>query len=159
MATRKTADQWFAAYGESHQHRTNERIHWWCIPGIFWSVLGFLWSIPVPEPLALALPWFNWALVGIFVATGFYLWLSPPLSAGMLFFMSLGYLSLALMDIYSPWAVWKICAVTFVLAWAGQFIGHAIEGRKPSFFQDLVFLLIGPAWLLSFIYKRLGQKY
>ena len=47
----------------------------------------------------------------------------------------------------------------FVVAWIGQFIGHKIEGQKPSFFQDLQFLLIGPAWLLSFIYKKIGVKY
>ena len=47
----------------------------------------------------------------------------------------------------------------FIVAWIGQFIGHKIEGKKPSFFQDLQFLLIGPAWLLSFIYDKLGIKY
>jgi uncharacterized membrane protein YGL010W len=52
--------------------------------------------------------------------------------------------------------VWKICAAIFVLAWIGQFIGHKIEGKNPSFFKDVVFLLIGPAWLMSFVYKKLG---
>ena len=47
----------------------------------------------------------------------------------------------------------------FVGAWIGQFIGHKIEGQKPSFFEDLQFLLIGPAWLLSFIYNKMGIKY
>ena len=47
----------------------------------------------------------------------------------------------------------------FILSWIGQFIGHKIEGKKPSFFEDIQFLLIGPAWLLSFIYKKLGIKY
>jgi len=46
-----------------------------------------------------------------------------------------------------------------VLAWIGQFIGHRIEGKKPSFLQDLQFLLIGPAWLLHFIYKKWGIRY
>jgi len=47
----------------------------------------------------------------------------------------------------------------FVIAWIGQFIGHKIEGKKPSFLEDLQFLLIGPAWLLHFIYKKLGIVY
>jgi len=46
-----------------------------------------------------------------------------------------------------------------VLAWIGQFIGHMIEGKRPSFFQDLQFLMIGPMWLLSFVYQRLGLRY
>ena len=55
--------------------------------------------------------------------------------------------------------LWKISLIIFVVAWAGQFVGHKIEGKKPSFFQDIQFLLIGPAWLLSFIYNKLGIKY
>jgi uncharacterized membrane protein YGL010W len=43
----------------------------------------------------------------------------------------------------------------FVLAWIGQFIGHKIEGKKPSFIKDIQFLLIGPIWLLSDIYNKL----
>jgi uncharacterized membrane protein YGL010W len=49
--------------------------------------------------------------------------------------------------------------VLFVLAWVGQFIGHRIEGKRPSFFQDLQFLLIGPLWLLADLYRRLGVRY
>ena len=95
----------------------------------------------------------------ILAATAFYAWLSPALSAGMLFFMSLCYSALVLLDLFAPWPVWIICVVAFVAAWIGQFIGHRIEGKKPSFFKDVVFLLIGPAWLMSFVYKKLGQKY
>ena len=58
-----------------------------------------------------------------------------------------------------PWPIWQISAVVFTLAWIGQFIGHRIEGKKPSFFQDAAFLLIGPAWLMSSLYRKMGQKY
>jgi uncharacterized membrane protein YGL010W len=47
----------------------------------------------------------------------------------------------------------------FILAWVGQFIGHKIEGMKPSFFQDLQFLLVGPMWLMHFVFKKLGLRY
>jgi uncharacterized membrane protein YGL010W len=159
MADKKTADQWFAEYGESHQHPTNETIHWICVPLIFFSILGFVWSIPVPEALAERAPWFNWTLVAMAIAQVFYVRLSPALSAGMLCFMSLCYSVVAVLAFFAPWPVWQICAVVFVLAWIGQFIGHAMEGKKPSFFKDVVFLLIGPAWLMSFVYKRFGQRY
>ena len=52
-----------------------------------------------------------------------------------------------------------IAAAVFVVAWIGQFIGHAIEGKKPSFFEDVKFLLVGPAWLLHFVYRRAGIRY
>ena len=55
--------------------------------------------------------------------------------------------------------VWRLSLAIFVVAWIGQFIGHKIEGKKPSFFEDIQFLLIGPAWLLSFIYNKFGIKY
>lgn len=44
--------------------------------------------------------------------------------------------------------------IIFTIAWIGQFIGHKIEGKKPSFLEDIQYLLIGPAWLLHFIYKN-----
>ena len=159
MSEKKTADQWFAEYGDSHQDHTNELIHWICVPLIFFSVLGFVWSIPAPEVLAEGVPGFNWALVAIFAATVFYVRLSPRLSAGLLFFMAICYCIIVAIELSDVFPVWKICAVIFVLAWIGQFIGHKIEGKKPSFFKDLVFLLIGPAWLMGFVYKRLGQRY
>ncbi len=37
----------------------------------------------------------------------------------------------------------------FVIAWIGQFYGHKVEGKKPSFLKDLQFLLIGPAWVFE----------
>jgi uncharacterized membrane protein YGL010W len=49
--------------------------------------------------------------------------------------------------------------VVFAVAWIGQFVGHGIEGRKPSFLEDVKFLLIGPAWLLGDLYRRLGIAY
>jgi uncharacterized membrane protein YGL010W len=60
---------------------------------------------------------------------------------------------------YAPWPVWAICLTLFVVAWIGQFIGHKIEGKKPSFFKDVQFLLIGPAWLLSKVYRKAGQRF
>ena len=156
---RKSADQWFAEYGESHQAHANELIHWICVPLIFFSVLGFIWIIPVPAAWDPIVPWFNWTLVAIVVVMLFYAWLSLPLAVGMLGFMTVCHSVLLRIEARAPWPVWKVCLVVFVLAWIGQFIGHKIEGKKPSFLKDVVFLLIGPAWLLSKIYRKVGLKY
>ena len=159
MAEKKSADQWFADYGESHQHQANELIHWVCVPVIFFCVLGLLWCVPVPEAWQERVPWFSWTLLAMAAAMMFYVRLSPRLSAGLLCFMAICYWGIATLDLLAHWPVGKICAVAFVLAWIGQFIGHRIEGRRPSFLKDLVFLLIGPAWLMSMVYKKLGQRY
>jgi uncharacterized membrane protein YGL010W len=160
MATpRKSADQWFAEYGESHQDDTNELIHWICVPVIFFCVMGLIRSIPVPAVIAGILPRFNWLLPPLGAALLFYFRLSAPLAFGLLGFIAVCYCLLEATAMIVPFPVWQVCLVLFVLAWIGQFIGHKIEGKKPSFFKDVVFLLIGPAWLMHFVYKKLGIAY
>ncbi len=160
MATpRKSADQWFAEYGESHQDGTNKTIHWICVPIIFFSVMGLLWSVPVPAALAGPLPWFNWLHPVMIAAMIFYSRLSVPLAFGLLGFIAVCYYLLEWQAILCPFPAWKSSLILFVLAWIGQFIGHKIEGKKPSFFKDVVFLLIGPAWLMHFIYKKNDVRY
>ena len=158
-AARKSADQWFAEYGESHQDHANETIHWICVPTIFCCVLGLVWSIPVPHAILGAMPEFNWTLPVAIAVLLFYIRLSLPLAVGMFLFISVCYGLIEWHAAACPFPVWKSCLILFVVAWIGQFIGHKIEGKKPSFFNDVVFLLIGPAWLLHFIYKRLGIRY
>ena len=155
----KTADQWFADYGKSHQNETNELIHWICVPTIFWCVLGLIWSLPVPVALAAVAPWFNWTQPAACAVLLFYLRLSMPLAVGMFLFMSACYAIIEWLALVCPFPLWKSALILFCAAWVGQFIGHKIEGQKPSFFHDVVFLLIGPAWLMHFVYKRLGMRY
>jgi uncharacterized membrane protein YGL010W len=159
MAEKRTADQWFAEYGESHQNHTNELIHWICVPVIFCCALGFVSLIPVPESWSASAPWFNWALVAMLGVGIFYVRLSPRLSAGLWLFMAVCYAAIVTLDWFLPWPLTWIFAGAFAIAWIGQFIGHAIEGKRPSFFKDVGFLLIGPAWLMSLVYKKFGQKY
>jgi len=156
---KKTAEQWFAEYGESHQDHTNELIHWICVPVIYFCVMGLIWSIPVPANWTDQAPWFDWLLPIAPLVMIFYLRLSPLLSLGMFAFMTVCYAGILGLAMYAPWPVWAICLTLFVLAWIGQFIGHKIEGKKPSFFKDVQFLLIGPAWLLSKVYRKAGQRF
>ncbi len=157
----KTIDQWLEEYGESHRNKTNKLIHWICVPTIMFTVLGFFMAIPrgdlfswVPNQVAFLA---NWGGVILVLAGLFYLRLS--------FAMFLGMSLIALAMLYGAYeldkitTLWLVCLVVFVVAWIFQFIGHKIEGKKPSFFKDLQFLLIGPAWLLSFVYRKMGVKY
>ena len=89
------------------------------------------------------------------MATAFYAWLSVQIAVGMLALFALMVFPLTLLGSNAL----AVAAVVFVLAWIGQFVGHAIEGKKPSFFEDVKFLLVGPAWLLHFIYRRAGIAY
>ena len=47
-------------------------------------------------------------------------------------------------------ALWLTVAGGLLVAgWAIQFIGHAFEGKKPAFVDDLVGLLIGPLFIVA----------
>lgn len=136
----KSLDMWLEEYGESHRNPVNKTIHWICVPVIQFCVLGLLYSL---HPYA--------ALTSIAISLIFYATLSLPLTLGMLA------ISIAMLALISALPhVFAVCLTLFVLAWAGQFYGHRVEGKKPSFFKDLQFLLVGPVWLLNFIYQRLG---
>jgi uncharacterized membrane protein YGL010W len=154
----RSVEDWFADYGTSHQHPANKALHWICVPLIVFAVLGLLWSLPVPAALATGAPLLNWATLAVVVGLGYYALLSARLALGMLPLMALALLALMrLATLATP--LWQLCLAIFVVAWIGQFIGHAIEGRRPSFFKDLQFLLVGPLWLLGLVYRRLGLGY
>ena len=137
-------DDLFARYAESHRNPANKAIHWVCVPLITWSVIALLWSW---TPIA--------AYVLIAASIAFYSLLSPVIAIGMLGVSAALVYPLTLLGTHALVA----SVVVFVAAWIGQFIGHRIEGRKPSFFDDVKFLLIGPAWLLGHVYRRLGIPY
>lgn len=101
----------------------------------------------------------NWAIIVTLAFIFYYLKLSKVMAAGMFLIAVFLLLGNYLMQSYLEIALWKISLVIFGVAWVGQFMGHKIEGRKPSFFEDIQFLLIGPAWLLSFIYTKFNIKY
>ena len=98
-------------------------------------------------------------MIAVLLVALFYLRLSVPVMIGMALFSSLCLLVSAWLDIHAPWPLWAIALALFVAAWIGQFYGHKVEGKKPSFLDDLQFLMIGPAWLMGFIYRRLGIGY
>ena len=154
-------DQLLSEYGESHQHVTNKTIHWICVPLIFFSVVGMLASIPsdwVQSVLGEGNFYANWATVALVVAIAYYATLSITLTIGMaLFTFVCLFVARVIAETGTP--LWAASIFIFVVAWIGQFYGHKVEGKKPSFLKDLQFLLIGPAWLMHFIYKKLRIPY
>jgi uncharacterized membrane protein YGL010W len=136
----RTLESWLSEYSESHQNKSNQKLHKICVPAIFFSILGMLWTAswgPV-----------NAAMIVTVLILPFYIRLGmkalvlivPQLlvTFGILYFWSLN---------SSGQFIFNTCLGIFVIAWIGQFIGHKIEGKKPSFFKDLQFLLIGPIWV------------
>lgn len=153
-------DNLLEKYGESHKNKLNKAIHWVMVPSIFFSIIGLLFSVPV---FGLSKTTFlNFGTPALVITLFYYFRLSKKLSIGFLLW--------SLICLYGNFIIYKyvqfsdsklayISAGIFVFAWVFQFIGHKVEGKKPSFLDDIKFLLVGPAWLMHFIFKKLNLSY
>jgi uncharacterized membrane protein YGL010W len=144
-AQSRNIDALLAQYSESHRNPTNELIHFVCVPLIVFSLLGILYALHPVVALA-AVGWSMW----------YYLQLSKPFAVGML---AMAILMLAVLAAMPPMTVLPLSIAVFVVSWIGQFVGHKIEGKKPSFLDDMRFLLIGPLFVLGFLYRRFKLAY
>ena len=142
-------DRWFASYSGDHRNQTNQWIHVLCVPAI-------LWTIPVVAT------WFRpglFAALAMFFAWTFYYRASRRIGLGMLaVFVAMAWLTRGLFYALGREQLLYVAIGVFVVAWIAQFVGHSklFEGKRPSFLTDLRYLLVGPAWLLSKVYRKLG---
>jgi len=137
-------DTLIAHYAQSHQNATNEALHCVCVPLIMFSLVGLIHAL---HPVA--------ALVFLSASMVYYLRLSPRAAVLMLIWSSV--LWMAITSLHSQQVL--IYTTIFVLAWVGQFIGHKLEGQKPSFFEDLQYLWIGPLFVAQVLLSRFGWRW
>lgn len=150
---------YFDEYGESHQNQQNKLIHWIFVPTIFFSVIGLLWVLKLgAENAVFGIPLNAAMIVSPFVIT-YYMRLNRTIAIGMAAKTLVGLFMAFYVESWFGASQWMIWLGVFVVSWIFQFIGHGIEGKKPSFAKDLQFFLIGPAWILSALYRSLGIKY
>ena len=150
----RPVDAYLDQYSADHRNATNQWIHLLCVPAIVWSVTAMIWTIPVPATLLRPGAIAAFTMVA---ALAWYLRLSRKLFAGILVaFVLFGALDWFIATNYGMRALLYSAIGVFVVAWIGQFIGHIYEGHRPSFFTDLVFLLVGPMWTLRKLYTRMG---
>lgn len=155
----RTLNSWLDEYQESHQNPLNSLIHMFCVPAIFFSTLGLLWAVPIGHWLGLPAPWDVWV-------NGSALVVIP----GMMFYCTLSMREVAVMFLWFLLTVAGIlaiqasglslvitCAMLWGLAWVLQLYGHKVEGAKPSFAKDLLFLLVGPLFVMDKVYRKLGR--
>jgi uncharacterized membrane protein YGL010W len=143
----KSLSQWLDEYAESHQNKTNKLIHFICIPVIFYSLYLLLFCIDIPSKNSLI------NIANLVYAGCLWFWFKLNFRLGI-YFMILGF-AMALSTLWIEGVVggfnisiFGLALSLFVLAWIGQFVGHKMEGKKPSFVKDIQFLLIGPAWIV-----------
>ncbi|MDE2418835.1 MAG: DUF962 domain-containing protein [Burkholderiales bacterium] len=145
-ATQRRVDQLLAHYGESHQHPTNERIHFVAIPMIMLSLIGLIYSLH---------PWAAYAFVAASMV--YYVRLSAVFLVAMGLVTWLMLTIVHRLDAAGMLLAFSIAA--FVVAWIFQFIGHKVEGKKPSFFEDIQYLWVGPLFVLSKLFVKLGIRW
>lgn len=152
----RTLNEWFDEYAVSHQNPKNKAIHYICVPVIFFSIVGLLFSIPsalLKSLFSFNLPIIeNWAFVFLLFAMVFYIRLSWIMALKIAVFSGICLILNYYISTIFP--LWIFSLLLFTVAWIGQFYGHEIEGKKPSFFKDLQFLLIGPAWVLDNLFAN-----
>jgi len=153
-----TSQQLLNEYSESHQNPSNQIIHNIFVPLIYFSVIGLLWDVKLPvaldflgnEPL-------NAAMICSALVFTYYVQKSFSISIGMLLVSVLTLIGCYFLD--DSMSVWKISLGVFIVSWIFQFIGHEIEGKKPSFLKDIQFFLVGPMWVMAKLYNKLGVRY
>ncbi len=135
----RSLDSYLDEYAESHRNETNKAIHNVAVPLIMWSLLGFL------HTFVIAGSDFRASYILIIFSMLYYASFRKP---GVL--LAMGAITGVMVASFSfvPELRW-VSIVVFLLSWVAQFYGHKVEGKKPSFFKDLLFLLIGPIWVLS----------
>jgi uncharacterized membrane protein YGL010W len=152
---------WLDEYSSSHQNPNNILIHKICVPVIAWTVLGFLWSIPLPKFIRQNLGSYLSHIIPMVVigpTLAFYFRLSTKMASIMTLIVLLSLGLLARME-QKQVKIFRLSLIIFILAWIGQFVGHGIEGKKPSFTDDLKFLAVGPLWTLASVFRALGIEY
>jgi len=153
---------WFDEYSLSHQNPINITLHKVCVPVIVFSLVGMLWSIPIPKNFRNRI---SIGRVGLINASlilipvfAFYWHLSSQMAICMLIIILMMLTIFAQMEIKQI-RIFRLSIILFIIGWIGQFIGHEIEGKKPAFFKDLQFLFIGPLWVLASVFRLVGIDY
>lgn len=161
--TNKNLLSWFEEYAESHQNPVNVYLHKICVPTITVTLLAMLWSLPFfPKSIRQTISiggvgLFNPSLILVPILA-FYLNLSTTMALTMAALFLVVILLLSILERFNV-RIFRWALIIFIFAWIGQFVGHEIEGKKPAFFKDLQFLLIGPLWVLAHAFDALGIEY
>lgn len=146
----RTETEFLAEYAKSHRNKTNQIVHMFCVPLIFFATLGLFWLLPVGQWIP-GVPeeyqeWVNLATLGVLPVMAFYLRLSLWSTLTGLSWLGISFAGIVLME-RAGLPLLPVFSGIWVAAWAVQFWGHKVEGAKPSFADDLVFLLIGPLFV------------
>lgn len=143
-ASARKVDELLAHYGQSHKNPSNEVIHFIAIPLIMISLVGLIFALH---------PYLAYAFVAASLA--YYARLSLVFLGVMTVLTALTLALLHSLGIF----LFPLCISVFIVAWIMQSIGHQIEGKKPSFLEDIQYLWVGPLFVLSKLFIKFGRSW
>ena len=148
-------DDWLTKYGESHAELTSPIVYWIAVPMVVLGTVGLLWALPVPDKFQEISPLVNWGSLFLMAATVYYFIISVPLAIGMLPFV-IGVASIQSWLEMSQYSPIRICTGLLIAGVVGLLLGRRGKKMLSKVIQDLQLMMIGPAWLLSVLYRRMG---
>lgn len=158
MTTATTIDDWADKYGQLRRGGPGSVSAWLGIPLIVGSLIGILWSAPVPAVLRDASPAINFATLFLMATFVYYCILSISLGfAGFLFLLVLTAPSIWLTRAEMPLA--SIASSLFFVTFVWQLVDTRIATGRLCVIQNLQYLMIGPVWILRAAYRKLGLAY
>jgi hypothetical protein len=125
-------------------------------PMIVVGWLGLLWALPVPRIFSESSPVLNWSTLFMMASVVYYFILSLALAFGLLPFVVLSAVVLATLDSSAaPLAL--VSATALVIALFAQTVRQS--GHWRSLLNCILFVMLGPPWLLAAVYRRLRIPY
>ena len=148
-------DSWLQRYEETHSDVTYPVIYWVAVPVVVLSTVGLLWSLPIPDEFYAISPLLNWGTAFLMATTVYYFIISVSLAIGMLPFV-VGLASIQMWLAQSNYSTLRVSLGLLAAGIIGLWLGHRDQHSLRPVIQDLQMMMIGPAWILSVLYRRIG---
>lgn len=148
-------DGWLRRFEETHRDLKNPVIYWASVPIVVLGTVGLLWALPVPDEFFEISPLLNWGTAFLMAAAVYYFIISVSLAIGLLPFI-IGVAGIDMWLVASGYSLFRVSLGLLVAGIIGLWLGHRREKGVRAVLQDLQYMMLGPAWLLSVIYRRIG---
>lgn len=146
---------WLKRYEDSHLELRYPMLYWAAVPMVVLGTVGVLWTLPVPGEFYEISPLLNWGSAFLMAAAVYYFIISVPLAIGMLPF-TLGVAAWQHWLETSDFSPLRVSAGLLLAGIIGLWLGRRRQWSVGPLLQDLQMMMIGPAWLLSVLYRRIG---
>ncbi|MDJ0904639.1 MAG: DUF962 domain-containing protein [Woeseiaceae bacterium] len=151
-------DSWLQLYEDTHQDLSYPVIYWAAVPMVVLGTVGILWTLPIPDQFFEISPLLNWGTVFLMATAVYYFIISVSLAIGMLPFL-LGIAGIQNWLTNSDYSPLRVSIGLLVAGIIGLWLGHRNQGSLRPVIRDLQLMMIGPAWILSVLYRRIGIPY